>query len=46
MAQEIKKSIRLTPDLDRFIKELSQQLKMSENDTIKMIIFMAKIKVI
>lgn len=46
MAQEIKKSIRITPDLDKFIKELSQQLKMSENDTIKMIIFMAKIKVV
>lgn len=46
MSQEIRKTIRITSDLDKFIKDLSNQLNMSENDTIKMILFMAKIKVI
>lgn len=46
MSQEIRKTIRITSDLDKFIKDLSNQLNMSENDTIKMVLFMAKIKVI
>jgi len=45
MADEIKKTIRITPEMAKFLKETSDRLKMSENDTIKMIIFLAQIKV-
>lgn len=39
MAKEIKKTVRITSEMDSFISDLAKSLNISENDVVKMIFF-------